>query len=187
MEILSNEPYTDENGKKGQYTIKHYYVAKHLPNWMKKLFNNATLVVKEEAWNTYPYTKTIYSCSFLSKFCIEIETYYYDNPLKENVFNLSEDELKNCTIQYIDIAKDKLPPSDYTEEEDPLCYVSQKTKRGPLNENWLQEYTEEYKTAIQNGTKPERKMMCAYKLCKISCNVWAVKNQVEKFIDDFGS
>lgn len=135
MEIIKNEPYYDEKtGEKGQFTIKNYYFTKHLPTWMKGLFENAYLSAKEEAWNAYPYTKTIYTCALFNKFKVEIDTIYLDDPgIKTNVFNLKEDELKNVQIEYIDIVKNKLAVSDYKEEEDPLYYVSEKTGRGKFN------------------------------------------------------
>ena len=50
--------------------------------------------MEEEAWNAYPYTKTIYRCPFIEKFVLEIETVYHDDDgSQENVFNLSEDDL----------------------------------------------------------------------------------------------
>ena len=46
--------------------------------------------VEEKAWNAYPYTKTVFSCPFVEKFSLEIETFYTpDGGQKENVFNLS--------------------------------------------------------------------------------------------------
>jgi hypothetical protein len=55
--------------------------------------------VQEEAWNAYPYTKTIYTCPFIEKFSLEIETKYLnDGGDQENVFNLSSSELRNRTI-----------------------------------------------------------------------------------------
>ena len=46
--------------------------------------------MEEKAWNAYPYTKTVFSCPFVEKFSLEIETFYTpDGGQKENVFNLS--------------------------------------------------------------------------------------------------
>lgn len=42
----------------------------------------------------------------------------------------------------IDVVKDQLYGADYVEEEDPRKYVSQKTNRGPLGDNWIAEYSE---------------------------------------------
>lgn len=53
----------------------------------------------EEAWNSYPYTKTRYSCPGFDKFSIEVETIYkQDAGTIENIFELNKDELKNRTI-----------------------------------------------------------------------------------------
>ena len=46
--------------------------------------------VEEKEWNAYPYSKTIFSCPFVDKFSLEIETYYTpDRGNTENIFNLS--------------------------------------------------------------------------------------------------
>lgn len=56
-------------------------------------------MVEEEAWNAYPYTKTRYTCPFVEKFYLEIETYYYpDNGHQENVFGLAGSDLRNRIV-----------------------------------------------------------------------------------------
>ena len=57
VEILVNEPYEDGPGGSGQYTRKLYHIGSHLPGWIKALVPKS-LIVEEEAWNAYPYTKT---------------------------------------------------------------------------------------------------------------------------------
>jgi len=67
--------------------------------WFKSLLPKSALTVEEEAWNAYPYTKTRYTCPFVEKFSLEIETYYYaDNGHQENVFGLSGSDLRNRMI-----------------------------------------------------------------------------------------
>lgn len=46
-------------------------------------------------------------------------------------------------LDIIDIVKDQLYGADYIKEEDPKLYVSEKTSRGPLSENWISEYWKE--------------------------------------------
>jgi len=46
-------------------------------------------------------------------------------------------------LDIIDIVKDQLYGADYIKEEDPKSYVSDKTGRGPLSENWISEYWKE--------------------------------------------
>lgn len=67
--------------------------------WFKSLLPKSALSVEEEAWNAYPYTKTRYTCPFVEKFSLEIETYYFpDNGHQENVFKLSGSELRNRVV-----------------------------------------------------------------------------------------
>lgn len=67
--------------------------------WLKSILPKAALIVEEEAWNSYPYTKTRYTCPFVEKFSLEIETYYYgDNGHQENVFKLTGGELRNRIV-----------------------------------------------------------------------------------------
>jgi len=67
--------------------------------WFKGLLPKSALSVEEEAWNAYPYTKTRYTCPFVEKFSLEIETYYYpDNGTHDNVFKMSQSEVRNVSV-----------------------------------------------------------------------------------------
>ncbi|XP_055710958.1 protein retinal degeneration B isoform X3 [Phlebotomus papatasi] len=144
VEIIVNEPYVDGPGGNGQYTRKIYHVGSHLPGWIKGLLPKNALTVEEEAWNAYPYTKTRYTCPFMEKLSLEIETYYFpDKGDQENVFKLTGGDLRNRQVDVIDIVKDQLYGADYVREEDPKLYVSQKTHRGPLQDGWIDEYWNE--------------------------------------------
>ncbi|EAT32632.1 AAEL015170-PA [Aedes aegypti] len=185
VEIIVNEPYQDgPGGKGGQYTRKIYHVGSHLPGWIKGLLPKSALTVEEEAWNAYPYTKTRYTCPFVEKFSLEIETYYFgDNGHQENVFKLSGSDLRNRLVDTIDIVKDQLYGADYTKEEDPTLYCSEKTGRGPLGENWLAEYWDEVRDKSQ-PTARNMSLMCAYKLCRVEFRYWGMQTKLEKFIHD---
>ncbi|KAF0299117.1 Protein retinal degeneration B [Amphibalanus amphitrite] len=184
VEILVNEPYKDGPGGNGQYTHKIYHVGSHLPGWFKNLLPKSALTVEEEAWNAYPYTKTRYTCPFVEKFSLEIETYYFnDGGHQENVFQLNKAELSGRTVDLIDVVRDQLGIGDYLREEDPRIYVSQRTGRGPLNDDWIQDYWGECKgkkTPLANG----KAIMCAYKLCKVEFRYWGMQSKIEKFIHD---
>ncbi|KAF6206087.1 hypothetical protein GE061_017312 [Apolygus lucorum] len=184
IEILVNDPYEDGPGGNGQYTHKIYHVGSHLPGWLKSLLPKSALSVEEEAWNAYPYTKTRYTCPFVEKFMLEIETYYFaDNGHQENVFKLSGSDLRNRIVDVIDVVKDQLHGADYVREEDPSQYISRKTDRGPLSENWLEEYWNECKgqtMPLSNG----KSIMCAYKLCKVEFRYWGMQTKLERFIHD---
>ncbi|KAM6246791.1 membrane-associated phosphatidylinositol transfer protein 2 isoform 6-T12 [Porphyrio hochstetteri] len=178
VEILENRPYMDGPGGNGQYTRKVYHIGMHIPSWFRSILPKAALRVEEESWNAYPYTRTRYTCPFVEKFSIDIETYYKTDPGEHvNVFNLSPTEKRQTILDPIDIVKDPIPPHEYKAEEDPKLYKSVKTKRGPLSEDWIQEYKN------NPGKYP---IMCAYKLCKVEFRYWGMQSKIERFIHDVG-
>ncbi|XP_017063605.1 protein retinal degeneration B isoform X3 [Drosophila eugracilis] len=184
VEIIINEPYKDGPGGNGQYTKKIYHVGNHLPGWIKSLLPKSALTVEEEAWNAYPYTRTRYTCPFVEKFSLDIETYYYpDNGYQDNVFQLSGSDLRNRIVDVIDIVKDQLWGGDYVKEEDPKHFVSDKTGRGPLGEDWLEEYWREVKGKKQ-PTPRNMSLMTAYKICRVEFRYWGMQTKLEKFIHD---
>ncbi|XP_058387286.1 membrane-associated phosphatidylinositol transfer protein 2 isoform X4 [Diceros bicornis minor] len=176
VEILENRPYTDGPGGSGQYTHKVYHVGMHIPSWFRSILPKAALRVVEESWNAYPYTRTRFTCPFVEKFSIDIETFYKtdagENP---NVFSLSPVEKNQLTIDFIDIVKDPVPPNEYRTEEDPKLFHSTKTQRGPLSDNWIEEYKQQVFP-----------IMCAYKLCKVEFRYWGMQSKIERFIHDTG-
>ncbi|KAF2987548.1 hypothetical protein EK904_013221 [Melospiza melodia maxima] len=179
VEILENRPYVDGPGGSGQYTHKVYHIGMHIPSWFRSILPKAALRVEEESWNAYPYTRTRYTCPFVEKFSIDIETYYKTDPGDHNnVFNLSAAEKRQTILDPIDIVKDPIPPHEYKVEEDPKLYKSVKTKRGPLSEDWIQEYKN------NPGKYP---IMCAYKLCKVEFRYWGMQSKIERFIHDVAS
>ncbi|KAJ1532074.1 hypothetical protein ONE63_000703 [Megalurothrips usitatus] len=184
VEILVNEPYEGGPGGNGQYTHKVYHVGSHLPGWFKSLLPKSALTVEEEAWNAYPYTKTRYTCPFVEKFSLEIETRYFpDNGYQDNVFELKGSDLRNRIVDVIDVVKDPLSSNEYVPQEDPKQYISQKTARGPLTENWLEEYWDECKSK-KMPTPSGKALMCAYKLCRVEFRYWGMQTKLEKFIHD---
>lgn len=63
----------------------------------------SALIVEEKAWNAYPYTKTRYTCPFVEKFFLEIETKYLEDwGNTENVFQLSGADFRSRIVgQYV--------------------------------------------------------------------------------------
>uniref|UniRef100_A0A8C8J3A5 DDHD domain-containing protein n=1 Tax=Oncorhynchus tshawytscha TaxID=74940 RepID=A0A8C8J3A5_ONCTS len=178
VEILENKPYENGPGGIGQYTHKVYHIGMHIPSWFRSILPKAALRVEEESWNAYPYTRTRYTCPFVEKFSIDIETYYKpDTGNQPDVFNMSPAEKRLRTLDPIDIVKDPITPHEYLQEEDPRIYTSDKTKRGPLQEDWIEEY---------NNNPGKTPIMCAYKLCKVEFRYWGMQSKIERFIHDVG-
>lgn len=70
IEVLKNEPFTNYpllGGKynSGQYTYKIYHLASKVPAFIRYLAPKGSLEIHEEAWNAYPYCKTVITVSFL--------------------------------------------------------------------------------------------------------------------------
>ncbi|XP_066507090.1 membrane-associated phosphatidylinositol transfer protein 2 isoform X2 [Hoplias malabaricus] len=178
VEILENRPYTDGPGGSGQYTHKVYHIGQHIPSWFRSILPKAALRVEEESWNAYPYTRTRYTCPFVEKFSIDIETYYKpDTGTQNDVFSLSSAEKRQRDIDPIDIVKDVMAPHEYLAEEDPKLYKSVKTQRGPLSDDWIEEI---------NHNLGQMPVMCAYKLCKVEFRYWGMQSKIERFIHDVG-
>ncbi|KAJ3603995.1 hypothetical protein NHX12_028736 [Muraenolepis orangiensis] len=178
VEILENKPYEDGPGGAGQYTHKVYHIGMHIPSWFRSILPKAALRVEEESWNAYPYTRTRYTCPFVEKFSIDIETYYKpDTGNQPDVFNMGAAEKRQRTLDPIDIVIEPIPPHEYIAEEDPRLYRSTKTQRGPLRDDWIEEYNN------HPGSAP---VMCAYKLCKVEFRYWGMQSKIERFIHDVG-
>jgi len=181
VEVLKNEAY-DENhanyipllgGKftKGQYTDKVYHLASKVPGFVRLLAPKGSLEIHEEAWNAYPYCKTVLTNPGFMKtnFEIKVETYHIaDRGDKENVHELPADKLKIREVIHIDIANDKVASNDYKADEDPIQYKSEKTGRGPLN--------------TANWKKEVEPVMTCYKLVTIEFKWFGLQNKVESFI-----
>ncbi|XP_041742699.1 membrane-associated phosphatidylinositol transfer protein 2 isoform X5 [Coregonus clupeaformis] len=177
VEILENKPYEDGPGGSGQYTHKVYHIGKHIPSWFCSILPQAALRVEEESWNAYPYTRTRYTCPFVEKFSIDIETYYKPDTGTQECFNLSSADKRARTVDPIDIVKDYIAPHEYLVEEDPKLYVSEKTQRGPLTDDWIE---------LINQNPTQNPVMCAYKLCKVEFRYWGMQSKIERFIHDVG-
>jgi hypothetical protein len=95
VEVVKNEPCDHEEHGKGQFTEKRIYLSRfvsfmsslhltdniscsRLPSWVASWVPNI-FYITEKAWNFYPYTITEYTCSFVPRFSIHIETRYENN------------------------------------------------------------------------------------------------------------
>ncbi|MES1917673.1 MAG: hypothetical protein MHM6MM_009386, partial [Cercozoa sp. M6MM] len=107
IEVLRNEPYNDENGK-GQFTHKKVHLASKIPGWVKSIVPSLrTIALDELAWNEYPDCVTAYSCDwFGSKLNLEVVSHHRnDKGNSDNVFGLSQKELKKRTVVFVDLSK----------------------------------------------------------------------------------
>ncbi|XP_067259163.1 cytoplasmic phosphatidylinositol transfer protein 1b [Chanodichthys erythropterus] len=165
VEVVRNEPCTDHKHGDGQITEKRIYLNSKLPTWMRK-FVPMAFYITETAWNFYPYTITEYTCSFLPRFHVKIETHFEnDNGCSENMFG--DDPTPKDSVCFLDILCDPIPDKHYKKSEDLRHWVSEKTGRGPLVDGW------------RNTTKP---IMCSYKRVTCSFEVYGFQGRTEDFI-----
>ncbi|XP_041978925.1 cytoplasmic phosphatidylinositol transfer protein 1 [Aricia agestis] len=167
VEVIANEEVNDETNGRGQFTEKRIHLSSHLPYWIQSL-TPKIFYVTEKAWNYYPFTITEYTCSFLPKFSISIQTRYENNNgTTENCLNLSPEELETREVDVIDIAFDEVKPHHYKESEDPKLFKSEKTQRGPLSEGWRD---------------TQQPIMCCYKVVHAKFEVWGLQTRVEDYV-----
>ncbi|CAK1551088.1 unnamed protein product [Leptosia nina] len=167
VEVVANEQVNDEVNGVGQFTEKRIHLSSHLPYWIQNIIPRL-FYITEKAWNYYPYTITEYTCSFIPKFSVSIQTRYEDNNgTTENCLGLPEEELEQRQVDFLDIAYDEIKPHHYKETEDPKLFKSEKTGRGPLTEGW------------RDNHKP---IMCCYKLVSAKFEVWGLQTKVEDYV-----
>lgn len=88
VEVVENCPIDDPDHGVGQYTEKRIHLSNRLPSWIRALVPKI-FYITEKAWNYYPYTITEYTCSFVPKFSIHIETKYLnDKGTTDNVITI---------------------------------------------------------------------------------------------------
>uniref|UniRef100_A0A1B6FGX0 Phosphatidylinositol transfer protein N-terminal domain-containing protein n=1 Tax=Cuerna arida TaxID=1464854 RepID=A0A1B6FGX0_9HEMI len=175
IEVLKNEPFDNYpllGGKysKGQYTYKIYHLQSKVPGFIKLIAPKGSLEIHEEAWNAYPYCKTVITNPGYMKenFMIVIESYHIgDRGTKENVHELPPDKLKQREVVKIDIGNDPVSSSDYKPTEDPTKFKSEKTGRGPLTNSW---------------TESVEPVMTCYKLVTVEFKWFGLQTRVENFI-----
>ncbi|XP_040845468.1 cytoplasmic phosphatidylinositol transfer protein 1 isoform X2 [Ochotona curzoniae] len=166
VEVVQNEPFEDPHHGNGQFTEKRVYLNSKLPSWARAVVPKI-FYVTEKAWNYYPYTITEYTCSFLPKFSIHIETKYEDNKgSNDSIFDNEAKDLER-EVCFIDIACDEIPERYYKESEDPKHFKSEKTGRGQLREGWRDHH---------------QPIMCSYKLVTVKFEVWGLQTRVEQFV-----
>ncbi|XP_031419414.1 cytoplasmic phosphatidylinositol transfer protein 1 isoform X1 [Clupea harengus] len=166
VEVVQNEPFEDPTHGQGQFTEKRVYLSSKLPSWARAVVPNI-FYVTEKAWNYYPYTITEYTCSFLPKFSIHIETKYEDNKgSNDHIFDIEAKDQER-EVCFVDIVYDEIPERYYKESEDLRYFRSDKTSRGVLQEGW------------RDTQEP---IMCSYKLVTVKFEVWGLQTRVEQFV-----
>lgn len=195
LEVLVNEPFSPESPqynppdplvasgkeyKEGQYTKKIYHLKSKVPTFIRTIAPKGSLEIQEDAWNAYPYCRTVITNPLYMKenFYIIIESYHApDRGQTENIHQLPKDELDMREVQHLDIANNAMVArSDYKEEWDPCLFKSKKSGRGPLPSVGSEEGRQG-----QWSTRHDP-IMCCYKSVKVLFKWWGLQSRIEKFI-----
>jgi len=168
VEVIKNEPF-EYGGMKGQYTLKAMHLSSKVPNYVRVLSPKGALTIYEEAWNCYPWCRTIYTNAYMKDtFYVALDSWHKDGngDTHDNVHALTGDNLTKRQIVRIDIVNDTDPPMK--EGEDPRKFMSEKAKRGPwAGDNWSAEC---------------QPVMCCYKLYYIKFKWFGLQTKIESMI-----
>jgi len=168
VEVIKNEPY-EKDKEKGQYTYKVYHLESKVPSFIRMIAPAGSLTLYEEAWNAYPYCKTVLTNGWMKEnFSITYLTQHIDNSRGEleNALDIPAADLAKREVVILDIANDHV--DNPNPDEDPSKYHSEKTGRGPLGKDWIQ------------TAEP---VMTCYKVCYVEFKWWGMQSRVESFIN----
>ena len=168
VDVIENRPF-EEGQRKGQFTKKRMSASKHLPSWIKPLFDERWSV-DELSWNCFPICKTEFSITMLPRVHVSLESMHLPGYTEaENAVNLSAEKLEARKIDVLDIACDSEHPVNGL---DPTKFHSAKSGLGPLEKDWLKQ-------------KPAKLMTC-YKVVTVDCQLpFGFQGRVESFIIKF--
>ena len=168
VDVIENRPF-QEGERKGQFTKKRMTASKHLPSWIKPLFDDRWSV-DELSWNCFPDCKTEFSIAMLPRVHVTLESMHlsgYTQP--DNALNLTPEKLEARKIDLLDIASD---PEQPVSGLDPTKFHSAKSGLGPLEKDWL--------------VKSHPKLMTCYKVVTVDCQLpFGFQARVESFIIKF--
>ena len=182
IEVKNNEPY-EKDGETGQYTKKIYHLASRVPAFIRLFCPKGSLDIYEEAWNAYPYCRTVITNPDYMKDNFEIciqSMHLPDLGESENVHKLPEKEWKKTEVVHIDIANDHVASSDYKREYDPSLFASKKANRGPFGPHWIEKLRAERR--LEHMEKAPIAYMCAYKLVSCRFKWLGLQTRVENLI-----
>jgi hypothetical protein len=131
VEVKANEPYDDDSkpGKKGQYTLKIYHLETKVPRFIRVRYMGlmrknmlgesesrflaqmvapkGSLQLREEAWNAYPFCRTVLTNPEYMKDNFEVviqSMHIADRGGSSNVHRVSDDVAKDMEIVHVDIS-----------------------------------------------------------------------------------
>ncbi|XP_014259909.1 phosphatidylinositol transfer protein 1-like [Cimex lectularius] len=171
IEVLVDEPFEGIpllGGKytSGNYTKKRYHLSQRIPSKLRFMLPKTSLEFVEEAWNAYPYCKTlITNPNGFRNLSIQIESMHVEgSTVDDNILQLPPEILREREVVEIDIANDPFPKC---RTHNPQTYVMRKRNRGPLAADWI---------------KTTTPLMTCVKLVSVDFSVFGLQSHIENFL-----
>lgn len=172
IEMITDEPCVFEDIE-GRHTYKLTKNDSRVPSFVRYLAPSGSLDVYEEVWNSYPKCKaTITNGLLKDRFHISMKIFYVpdDAGTTKNFYKLPNyDEIERVII---DIANDSV--SNNKAETDPSRFVSEKTGRGKLGKNWIEN--------LQSGEQTKYPYMCCYVQAEVQLKIPTLQAKIENMI-----
>ncbi|CEG75951.1 hypothetical protein RMATCC62417_10917 [Rhizopus microsporus] len=131
--LFSETPRGKDSFSIMRHELKYFIDAEsRVPSFIRALAPAGSLELHEEAWNAYPYCKTVLTNGYMGdNFSIVYETLHVDGSRGEieNALKISDEDLKKRNVIIIDVANDPIEKKDYKPDEDPKTFKSEKTGR----------------------------------------------------------
>lgn len=193
IETVKNESFTNEK-ESGMYTYKILHFKTKIPSSVRWAIPDSFYHFHEQSWNSFPHVHTQYHVPGMGdNFSMSIDSYYApykkDEPVPDNLLNLSKDDLAARQIVYLDILDGKPKPEQNRDLSNWTC------KDLNVNEKFSSFRPEKKKNPFLIDTKatnPETKppewtnkfngeMMIAVKVVKINFIWTGLQTIVENY------
>lgn len=125
IETVKNESYTNDK-ESGTYTYKILHFKSRVPAFMRWAIPDNYCHCHEQSWNAFPHVHTEYKVPGMGdNLFMQVDSYYIpyknDEPVPDNLLNLSKDELATRQVVYLDILDGKPKPEKNRDLSDWTC------------------------------------------------------------------
>lgn len=127
VETVKNETFSNDK-ESGVYTYKILHFKSKVPSTIRWAIPDSFCHCHEQSWNAFPHVHTQYHVPGMADdFSMSIDSYYApyknDQPIPDNLLNLSKEDMRARQVAYLDILDGKPKPeknrdlSDWSSKE----------------------------------------------------------------------
>ena len=182
IELVQNETFKNEK-EEGRFTYKIFHIKSKIPAFIRWAVPDKYLHFHEKSWNAFPHTTTVDFIPALGDdFILKVESQHIEYKkgmeFPENALNLTDEELSQRNIWYLDIV-DGDPPAN--ESKHPMeGFVCPEAgintpltgKAGSFDHNNIPEWTKNY----------DGDMICCIKVLRFHFKWWGLQKAVEELV-----